>query len=185
MQKPGTKYAKSGSLNIAYQVFGEGKIDLVYIPGWVSNIDYMWEDPDFAHLLNGLARFSRVILFDKRGTGLSDRDVGYPTLDERMDDLTAVMDAAGSKRAALIGFSEGGSLAILFAVSFPERVSHLVLFSCFARRLWAPDYPWAPTVEERDAWIQKNQANWGVKPDIERLAPSRLNDAVFTSWLAT
>ena len=139
MDKPKTRYTRSGRINLAFQVFGEGEVDLVYIPGWVSNIDYMWEDPDLARMMAGFSQFSRVILFDKRGTGLSDRDVGFATLDERMDDLTAVMQAAGSKRAALLGFSEGGNLAMLFAASFPQRVSHLVLYCGFARRLWAPD----------------------------------------------
>ena len=128
MEKPRTNYAKCGQISIAYQVFGDGPLDLVYIPGWVSNIDYMWEDPDLANMLEDLSRFGRVIMFDKRGTGLSDRDVGFPTLDERMDDLTAVMDGAGSERAALLGFSEGGNIAMLFGASFPERVSHLTQF---------------------------------------------------------
>ena len=121
MEKPRTRYAKCGRISIAYQVFGDGSLDLVYIPGWVSNIDCMWEDPDLANMLEGLSRFCRVIMFDKRGTGLSDRDVGFPTLDERMDDLTAVMDAAGSERAALLGFSEGGTLAMLFRIEHRSR----------------------------------------------------------------
>ena len=185
MDKPTTRYAKCDQISIAYQVFGDGPLDLVYIPGWVSNIDYMWEDPDLASMLEGLSRICRVIMFDKRGTGLSDRDVGFPTLDERMDDLSAVMDAAGSKRAALLGFSEGGNLAMLFGASFPERVSHLILFSCFARRLWAPDYPWASTPEAREASIREIEASWGEQSAVEWLAPSRLTDTVFANWLAT
>jgi pimeloyl-ACP methyl ester carboxylesterase len=185
MDKPRTRYAKCGHISVAYQVFGDGPLDLVYIPGWVSNIDYMWEDPDLANMLERLSRFCRVIIFDKRGTGLSDRDVGFPTLDERMDDLTAVMDGAGSERAALLGFSEGGNIAMLFGASFPERVSHLILFNCFARRLWAPDYPWASTPEARDASIRKVEASWGEPSAVEWLTPSRLNDAVFADWLAT
>ena len=184
MEKPRTRYAKCGRISIAYQVFGDGSLDLVYIPGWVSNIDCMWEDPDLANMLEGLSRFCRVIMFDKRGTGLSDRDVGFPTLDERMDDLTAVMDAAGSERAALLGFSEGGTLAMLFGASFPERVSHLILFSCFARRLWAPDYPWASTPEARDESIGKVESSWGEPSAVEWLAPSRRHDPVFADWLA-
>ncbi len=184
METPRTHYTKTNGLNIAYQVFGEGEIDLVYVPGWVSNIDSMWEDPDLAGLLQALGRFCRVILFDKRGTGLSDRDVGFPTLDERMDDLTAVMDAADSKRAAFFGHSEGGNLAMLFAASFPDKTSHLILFSCFARRLWTPDYPWAPKPEDREAWIQKNEAVWGESVDLSKLAPSRANDAAFSERLS-
>ena len=156
-------------------MFGRGEIDLVYIPGWVSNIDYVWEDPDFVRLMNRFAQFSRVILFDKRGTGLSDRDVGFATLDERMDDLTAVMDAAGSRRAALLGFSEGGNLSILFAASFPKRVSHLILYCGFARRLWAPDYPWAAKPDSRDAFIENIEPNWGNGLEVEWLAPSRMS----------
>jgi len=185
VNKPKTRYTKSGQINLAYQVFGEGEIDLVYIPGWVSNIDYMWEDPDLVRLMNRFAQFSRVILFDKRGTGLSDRDVGFATLDERMDDLTAVMEAAGSRRAALLGFSEGGNLSILFAASFPERVSHLILYCGFARRLWASDYPWAATPDRRDAFIESIEANWGNGAEVEWLAPSRMNDEAFTNRLAT
>lgn len=185
MEKPRTHYTKTNGLNIAYQVFGDGEIDLVYVPGWVSNIDFMWEDPDLADLLRALGRFCRVILFDKRGTGLSDRDVGFPTLDERMDDLTAVMNAAGSKHAAFFGLSEGGNLALLFAASFPEKTSHLILFGCFARRLWTPDYPWAPKPEAREAWIQKNEVNWGESADVSMLAPSRTNDAAFNERLST
>src|SRR5919206_2444072 len=121
MQQPQTRFALSGDVNIAYQVVGDGPIDLVFVMGWVSNIDYCWQEPGFARFLRRLASFSRLIVFDKRGTGLSDRAVGLPTLEERMDDVRAVMDAVGSERAALLGISEGGSLCILFAATYPER----------------------------------------------------------------
>jgi pimeloyl-ACP methyl ester carboxylesterase len=122
MDVPETRYAKSGDLRIAYQVVGSGELDLVFIQGFVSNLDLCWEEPGWAYFLSRLASFSRLIVFDKRGTGLSDRTEGVPSLEERMDDLRAVMDAAGSDRAALFGFSEGGPMSLLFAASYPERV---------------------------------------------------------------
>jgi pimeloyl-ACP methyl ester carboxylesterase len=141
LSPPETRYAKSGGVHIAYQVFGHGEHDLVHVPGWASHIEYAWEDPVFARCLNRLGSFSRVTWFDKRGTGLSDRDVGMPTLEQRMDDVRAVMDAVGTTRAAIFGTSEGGSMSILFAATYPEKVSHLILYGAFARRIWAEDYP--------------------------------------------
>ena len=128
--RPTTRYAKSGDYSIAYQIAGDGPLDLVYVPGFVSHVEHAWEDPDLARFLNRLASFSRLILFDKRGTGLSDRVPvqKLPTLEERMDDVRAVMDAAGSERAALFGVSEGGPMSMLFATTHPERVSALVLY---------------------------------------------------------
>src|SRR5205823_10715393 len=139
--RPETRYAKSGEVNIAYQVVGDGQLDLVVVPGWISNVDFAWEDPLYGEWVRRLAAFSRVILFDKRGTGLSDRDVGDSTLEERMDDLRAVLAVAGSERAAVMGFSEGGSLSILFAATYPERVRALVLYGSFARATATADYP--------------------------------------------
>src|SRR5262245_46221082 len=135
MDLPETRYAKSGDVRIAYQVVGAGPLDLVYVPGFVSNIELFWEMPERVHFLSRLAAFSRLILFDKRGTGLSDRDVGIATLEDRMDDVRAVMDAAGSERAALFGNSEGGPMSLLFAATYPQRVKALVLYGSFARRL--------------------------------------------------
>jgi len=134
---PQTRYAKSRELNIAYQVVGDGPFDLVYVPGWVSNIEMMWTEPNYARVLRRLASFSRLILFDKRGTGLSDRvsNDRLPTLEQRMDDVRAVMDAAGSDRAALFGHSEGGSMSILFAATYPQRSIALALYGSFAKRL--------------------------------------------------
>src|SRR6202795_2833733 len=130
---PNTRYAKICKVNVAYQVFGNGDIDLVFFPGFVSNIEVYWEEPHFARWLRKLASFARVITFDKRGTGLSDRLDVLPTMDERMDDVRAVMDAAGSERAAIFGMSEGGSLATLFAAHYPERCRPLVLWGPFAK----------------------------------------------------
>jgi pimeloyl-ACP methyl ester carboxylesterase len=131
-----TQYARSGDVNIAYQVTGDGPRDLVYVPGWVSNIELMWEEPAMARFLERLASFSRLILFDKRGTGLSDRvsNDELPTLEQRMDDVRAVLEAVGSKRAALFGHSEGGNMCVLFAATYPERTSALITLGCFAKR---------------------------------------------------
>ncbi len=138
-----TQYTRSGDLHIAYQVVGEGPLDLVYVPGWISHVELAWEEPTLARFLRRLASFSRLIMFDKRGTGLSDRvsNDKLPTLEERIDDLRAVMDAIGSERAAVFGFSEGGNLSALFAATYPERTTALVMFGTFAKRIWSPDYP--------------------------------------------
>jgi pimeloyl-ACP methyl ester carboxylesterase len=133
MTPPETRYAKSGDVHIAYQVVGGGPFDLVYVPGFVSNMDLQWEMPEWARFFSRLAAFSRLILFDKRGTGLSDRDVGIASLEERMDDVRAVMDAAGSERAALFGVSEGGPMSLLFAATYPQRAQALVLYGAYAK----------------------------------------------------
>jgi pimeloyl-ACP methyl ester carboxylesterase len=182
MQPPRTQYAKSGDVHIAYQVFGDGPLTLVYAPGWISHVEVMWEDPSCAQFITRLAAFARVVMFDKRGTGASDRDGGYPTLDDRMDDIRAVMDAVGVERAALFGVSEGGNMSTMFAATYPDRVSHLVLFGCFARRSPAPDYPWAPPADERQAWIESLETHWDQTPDLSDIAPSRANDRVFAEW---
>jgi pimeloyl-ACP methyl ester carboxylesterase len=143
------RYAKSGDVNIAYQVTGEGSLDLVLVSGFVSHLEYDWEEPRSAHFLARLGSFSRLIRFDKRGTGLSDRPGGLPDLETRMDDVRAVMDAAGSERAALFGYSEGGPMSILFAATYPERVEALVLYGTYAKRIRSSEYPWAPSWEER------------------------------------
>lgn len=145
---PEIRYAKSGDVNIAYQVVGDGPRDLVLVPGWVSNIEVFWEEPSLARFLRRLASFSRLILFDKRGTGLSDRVPDLPTLETRMDDVRAVMDTVGSERAALLGYSEGGPMCALFAATYPARTSALIMIGAYARRTWAPDYPWGATAEE-------------------------------------
>jgi len=179
---PVTRYAKSGDINIAYQVVGDGPFDLVYVPGWVSNIELMWEKPKPARLLERLAGFSRLILFDKRGTGMSDRvsNNQLPTLEERMDDVRAVLDAVGSERAALLGHSEGGSMSLLFAATYPERSRALVLVGAFAKRLRSDDYPWAPSLEERLASIAEVEREWGEGLDLTFYAPSE--DPALLEW---
>jgi len=184
---PSTLYTKSGDYNVAYQVVGEGKLDLLYIPGFVSNVELAWEEPLLARFLGRLASFSRLILFDKRGTGLSDRVANHelPTLEERMEDVIAVLDAAGSRRAALLGHSEGGNLAVLFAATYPDRTVALVTTGIFAARVRSDDYPWAPTPAQRERDIDEIERNWGSPKDVEHLAPSAADDPVFAQRLAT
>lgn len=180
-----TRYARSEDLNIAYQVIGDGPRDLVYVPGWVTNVEVMWEEPSLARFLRRLASFSRLITFDKRGIGLSDPvPLGkLPDLETRVDDLAAVMDAAGSERAVLFGHSEGGSTAVSFAARFPERVERLILFGAYAKRIRSDDYPWAPTWEERVAESEGFEQSWDDPVRIvEYYAPSRANDDAFIEW---
>src|SRR5262245_52295573 len=135
------RYADAGGVSVAYRVLGDGPIDLVWVPGLASNLEMDFESPPFARLMYRLASFSRLMIFDKRGMGLSDRNVRAPTLEERMDDVRAVMDAVGSERAALIGISEGGPMSILFAATYPARTVALVLYGASARALGDVDYP--------------------------------------------
>jgi pimeloyl-ACP methyl ester carboxylesterase len=176
---PTTRYAKSGNVHVAYQVFGDGDIDLVFFPGFVSNIEIYWEEPHFARWLRKLASFTRVITFDKRGTGLSDRLEILPTMDERMDDARAVMDAAGSERAAIFGLSEGGSLATLFAAHYPERCRALVLWGAFAKFS-----SWFPTPEKLEKFYEYVESNWGTGGNIGAWAPSMKDDPAFREWFA-
>jgi pimeloyl-ACP methyl ester carboxylesterase len=169
---PQTRYARSGDVNIAYQVVGNGPIDLVFVMGWVSHVEMFWAEPSFARFLGRLSGMSRLILFDKRGTGLSDRVAvsQLPTLEQRMDDVRAVMAAAGSRRALLMGVSEGGPLTALFAATYPDVVAGLITIGAYARRLWAPDYPWGPTAEQRDEFIAALEREWSrsADPDFRR-----------------
>jgi len=183
---PKTHYALSGELSIAYQVLGNGPIDLVHVPGWVSHLEYAWEEPSLASFYRGLSKFSRLILFDKRGTGLSDRAAGLPNIQQRMEDVRAVMDATSSRRAVVFGWSEGVGMAITFAATYPERTIALVLFGAFAKRIWAPDYPWAPTPEERKkTYYDTIERDWGGPVGIEQIAPSRADDRAFRDWWGT
>lgn len=182
---PSTHYAQSGDVSIAYQVLGDGPIDLVFVMGWVSHLDYFWREPSFARFLTRLASFSRLILFDKRGTGLSDRVSDLPTLEQRMDDVRAVLEAVGSTRAALLGVSEGGPLCSLFATTYPDRTLALVMIGTYAKRLWAADYPWAPTRAEREQFFEEIRHHWGGPVGIEARAPSKADDPAFREWWAT
>jgi class 3 adenylate cyclase len=182
--QPETTYAKSGDVHIAYQVVGNGPFDLVLTPGWVSHLQFGWEWPSFTHLLERLAAFSRLICFDKRGTGLSDRvpDHALPTLEERMDDVRAVMDAVGSERAALFGMSEGSSMCALFAATYPERTRALVMYGAYARRLRTPDHPWGPTREERLKFLDLVEREWGGPALASHFVPSQADDPRFARW---
>ena len=185
--QPTTRYARSGSVSIAYQVVGDGPRDLVFVGGWVSHLESGWDEPLLARFRRRLASFSRLILFDKRGTGMSDRvpDANLPMLEQRMDDVRAVMDAAGSDRAALFGQSEGASMAILFAATYPERTTAVVTFGAFASRIRHPDYPWAPTTEERQRFYELIERDWGGDMDMSELAPSMAHDDGFRRRLST
>jgi len=162
MELPETRYAQSGEVSIAYQVVGDGPFDLVYVPPFVSHVELAWEVPSLAAYFRRLASFCRLIRFDKRGTGMSDRVGSLPTLETRMDDLRAVMDAAGSERAALIGISEGGPMALLYAATYPDRAWALVLEGAYARTLWAPDYPWGVREEQFERELADEMQGWGT-----------------------
>ena len=170
MQLPETYYARSGDVSIAYQVVGDGPFDLVYVPGFVSHVELRWRVPSFAEHLVELASFSRLILFDKRGTGMSDRVAGAPTLETRMDDLRAVMDAVGSRRAAVFGISEGAPMSLLFAATYPERTAALVLRSGFPRTMWAPDYPWGRRDDEYWHDLERQLRIFGTRSAAEEHA---------------
>lgn len=183
---PAVLYARSGDVNIAYQVVGSGPIDLVFVMGWVSHLEEFWTEPSFAAFLRRLASRARLILFDKRGTGLSDRvaETELPSLEQRIDDVRAVMEAVGSERAVLLGVSEGGPMCALFAATHPQRSLGLIMIGTYARRTWAPDYPWAPTAEAREAFYDEIRRNWGGPVGIDDRAPSRANDPAFRRWWA-
>jgi class 3 adenylate cyclase/alpha-beta hydrolase superfamily lysophospholipase len=182
--RPETRYAKSGDVHFAYQVVGEGAVDLVLVHGWVSHLEHQWEDPSLARFLDRLASFSRLILFDKRGTGLSDRvaDSALPTLEQRMDDVRAVMDAAGSTRAALFGVSEGGPLSALFAATYPMRTSALIMYGAYAKWIRDADYPWAPSREDHEAAFKAYEEHWGTPIGLKVLAPSVASDERWRQW---
>ncbi|MFL6254038.1 MAG: alpha/beta fold hydrolase [Pyrinomonadaceae bacterium] len=186
MRVPETRYALSGDVNIAYQTLGDAPLDLVFVMGWVSHLEYFWREPSVARFLRRLATFSRLILFDKRGTGLSDRVPldQLPTLEQRMDDVRAVLEAVGSERAAIIGISEGGPLSALFSATYPERTSALVMIGTYAKRVRDEDYPWAPTWEQRGEFLREMREHWGGPVGIEERAPSKANDPAFREWWA-
>jgi pimeloyl-ACP methyl ester carboxylesterase len=171
-----TRYAKSGDVHIAYQVFGDGP-DLIVAPGFVSHLENAWDEPRLARWLNKLGGFCRVVGFDKRGTGLSDRVSNLPAMDERMDDLRAVMDAVGIERATLFGVSEGGSLAALFAASHPERTNSLILYGAFARFRH-----WIATDEGFDAFMKYMDEGWGTGESLPFFAPTKADDAALRQW---
>jgi pimeloyl-ACP methyl ester carboxylesterase len=178
---PQTRYARSGDVRIAYQVVGNGPLDLVFVPGFISNLEVHWEDPGYDRLLRRLGSFTRLILLDKRGTGLSDRVDAHhlPTLETRMDDVRAVMDAAGSSRAALLGASEGGPMAILFAATYPQRVRALLLYGAYAHF-----HTWVMGREALAQFLRGAENSWGTGATLPNFAPGRVRDARFQAWWA-
>ena len=186
MEVPEVRYARSGDLRIAYQVLGSGPVDLVYGRTAISHLELIWEEPSVAGFFRELATAARVILWDKRGVGLSDRAVGTPTLEDRMDDVRAVMDAARSRRAVIFGATDTAAMALLFAAIYPERTLGLMLIEPTVRGAWAPDFPFAPTREEVEETIRISAEDWGSPAHIDRLlathAPSRLADPDFKRW---
>ena len=181
--EPSTRYARSpDGASIAFQVHGEGALDLVFVPGFVSHVELIWEEPAIARFLNRLASFSRLIVFDKRGQGLSDRLGRPPTLEETMDDVGAVMDAAGSERAAIFAISEGGPMAALFSATYPERVASLVLYGTFARMLKAEDFPEGVSVRRFEGWSRLVREEWGGAVTVDLWAPSEAGNPEFERW---
>jgi class 3 adenylate cyclase len=176
---PETRYVKSGDVHIAYQVIGSGPIDLVFVPGFVSHLELLWEDPDQARFYKRLSSFCRLILFDKRGTGMSDRVTAIAGLEQRMDDVRAVIDAVGAERIALMGVSEGGPMSTLFAATYPERTSALITYGTIVKGVWSEDYPWEPTRAQYEAWFKVISDEWPDPGTISSRAPSMVDDEVF------
>lgn len=179
-----TNYADSGGVSIAYQVHGDGPVELVLVPGFVSHVELLTEEPGVARFFRRLGSFSRMAVFDKRGQGLSDRPGRPPTLEESMDDLKAVTDAAGFERPALFGISEGGPMSALYAATFPTNVAGLILFGTFARIIAAPDFPHGITDEALDRWGDVVRRDWGGPVALDVWAPSRVGDPAFERWWA-
>lgn len=182
---PETFYTQSGELNIAYQVMGEGPIDLIFVPGMISHVEFLHELPGYTKFLRQLSAFARVVTFDKSGQGLSDRYTGIPSFEQRVDDIRAVMDAIGSPRAVILGCSEGGPISVVFAATFPDRVSHLVLFGSFARFIGAPDYPFRPSADEIIKSVDDIcVSGWGKGVTMRYFLPSHANNPIVAQQYA-
>jgi pimeloyl-ACP methyl ester carboxylesterase/DNA-binding CsgD family transcriptional regulator len=184
MERPETRYARSGPVNIAYQVVGDGPIDVVLVPGFVSHVEVAWEEPRLARFFARLSAFSRLIVFDKRGTGMSDPVIAPPSMDQRMDDIEAVMDAVGSPQAAVFGVSEGGTLSALFALAHPERAQALILYGSWARRLRGPGYPYGASEGELEQTIGNMDRAWATGEWWDGGLPSESDDARHQQWWA-
>jgi len=181
--RPTTQYARNGDIHLAYQVAGDGSTDLVVVPtGIYTNVEWQWEEPSFAGFLDGLASFSRLILWDPRGTGLSDKAPELPILEEQMDDLTAVLDAAGSSSAVVVGLSQGGPMAMLFAATYPGRVAGLVLYGTYATALREDDYRWGRSREWIEEFLRQTDEDWGTGSFATQLAPTAAADPRFRDW---
>jgi class 3 adenylate cyclase len=181
---PETRYARSGDLHIAYQVIGEGPLDVVAAPGWISHVECQWEQPLLAHYLRRPTSYARVLIFDKRGTGLSDRAAAVPTLDDCMDDIRAVMDAAGSERAALIGHYDSGAHCAMFAATHPARTAALIIVGGYAKGSRDDDYPWGPDPAVNDVVAASTRENWGHGAILPAIAPEIAGDRSFMEWWA-
>jgi class 3 adenylate cyclase/pimeloyl-ACP methyl ester carboxylesterase len=183
---PTTRYARSGDASIAYQVVGDGPLDVLFLAGWLTQLEQLWEAPANRRFLERLTSFSRLIMFDSRGTGLSERVLEAYTLEQEARDALAVLDAAGSERAALITYAQGGLVGALLAADHPERVGALIMYASIARTSWAPDYEWAITSDERRAMSERAVASWGDVDGsaVTELAPSMAGDPAFAAWFA-
>jgi pimeloyl-ACP methyl ester carboxylesterase len=184
MAAPTTQYARSGDLSIAYQVVGDGPIDLLFLPGWISQVEHSWEEPALARFFERLASFSRLILFDRRGTGLSDTLTGPPTAEDELEDALAVLDAVGSERTAIMAWAAGGATGALLTARHPERVGALVMYAAMVSTTAAADYDWTHTPEQRVGFIEEMVANWGDGSRIATFAPSMDGDPRFRTWLS-
>ncbi|MFY9616386.1 MAG: alpha/beta hydrolase, partial [Candidatus Dormiibacterota bacterium] len=185
MERPPVQYASSGDISVAYRTIGEGPRDVVIVPGFVSHLEVMTENPLMGGFFARMLKLGRVTVFDKRGTGMSDPVEGVPTLEDRMDDVRAVMDAVGIERANLVGMSEGAPMSVLFAATHPERVERLVLYGGMARSTWAPDYPWASTKEALlESLTELTLPRWGMGDSVDYFTPSLADDPEQRAWWA-
>jgi pimeloyl-ACP methyl ester carboxylesterase/class 3 adenylate cyclase len=183
---PTTRYARSGDASIAYQVAGDGPLDVMFLPGWISQVEHLWEFAALRRFLERLSLFGRLILFDRRGTGLSDRIVLEHSLEQDVGDALAVLDAAGSERAALFAYGLGGAVGAQLAAEHPQRVGALIMYAAIARASWAPDYEWALRPAEREELTETNVAGWGQSghPALALLAPSMADDPALVRWFS-
>ncbi len=185
MQPGPTRYAKSGDYHLAYSVTGEGPLDVLYVPTWLSQIEHLWESPKVNRFFERSAHLGRLIMFDRRGSGMSDPIVGAPTLEEQMDDVNAVLDAAGGcEDVVLLAALEGGPMACLYAATHPHRVRALILYSAWARVVQSEDIPWANPPEERERLMEFLADTWGTGARLDGLAPSEADDPEFRAWYA-
>jgi DNA-binding NarL/FixJ family response regulator len=179
---PQTRYLRNGDIYLAYQVFGEGALTLLFVSGFVSHLEIVWEEPALAAFLRRLGSMARVILFDKRGVGLSDRVGAPPTVAETMEDMVAILDDVGCDQAALMSVSEGGPMAILFAATYPRRTSHLILYGTMPKWERSYDYPWALSHRQYQQWLEEMIANWGTPVALRYFAPSQVDEPAFRAW---
>ena len=183
-ETPETRYAKSGDVHVAYQVIGDGPLDVISSPGWISHMEWQWEQPLLAHFLRRPTTYGRALLFDKRGTGLSDRTAGVPTLDDCMDDIRAVLDAEGSERAALIGHYDSGAHCAMFAATYPERTTALIIVSGYAKGVRDETHPFGPDPTVTAMVLDAIHDEWGKGTMLPVIAPSMASDASFIEWWA-